>query len=116
MTSVNRDNLNDIMEFDHVIRVYEDGTVTEPEGIYAPESVDVATVDEPDAVEGWSLLPGFSMQYSYPGALMHPSEYIGGGLADYILSHPGLYVAVIVNDYEPDSDDVAGWAIAYRED
>lgn len=28
--------LNDLMDFDHVIYVAEDGTVSEPRGIYAP--------------------------------------------------------------------------------
>lgn len=30
-------NLSDIMEFDHVIRVDEDGNVTEPRDAYAPD-------------------------------------------------------------------------------
>lgn len=111
------DKLNDLMQFDHVIEVHEDGTVTEPSGIYAPDVYDHDT-DNP-AVEGfrddkWELLNGFSGQYSYSGPVMHPSEYIGGGLARYILETPGIYVAVVVRDIG--NDDDAGWAVARKTD
>jgi hypothetical protein len=105
--TVTRDNLNEIMDFDHVIRVHPDGTVTYPADVYAPE------LDDDDTVLGgeWELLDGYSGQQGYSGPIMHPSEYIGGGMADDILSRPGLYVALVSSDGDTDH----GWAVAYRE-
>lgn len=109
------------MDFDHVIEVLEDGTVRDA-GIYGPESVHVCVDDEgyvmmPETfvgLEGWRLLTGFTGQYGYAGPIMHPSEYIGGGLERHILENPGYHVAVVVYDDSPDSE-VVGWAVAYRE-
>jgi len=108
---ITADKLNDLMQFEHVIEVHEDGTVTEPSGIYAPEVVEingVAGTGDPS----WELLNGFSGQYGYSGPVMHPSEYIGDGLARYILETPGIYVAVVVSDVHHDDD--AGWAVARK--
>jgi hypothetical protein len=110
-----RDNLNSIMEFDHVIEVHADGSVTEPRGIYAPELHD-------GEIEGkeWSLITmGYTGQHGYRGPLMHDSESIRGHLADDILAAPGVYVAVA--NYLDDSeggnggDGVEGWAVARRD-
>ncbi len=106
--------LSDLMDFDHVIRVHDDGTITEPKGIYAPE------LDGEEFVGGyddWELLRGFTGQYSYSGPVMHPSEFIGGGLERHIRETPGYYVALVVaeiND-ETDESDAYGWAVAYVE-
>jgi len=97
------DNLNNVMDFYHVIRVHADGTVTDsPESPYLDEAVRSVLVnadtweweDEINLPEGWTLLSGFTGQYSYNGPVMHVSEYIGGGLARYILETPGDYVAL----------------------
>lgn len=127
-TNVNRDNLNSVMEFDHVIRVHADGTVTDA-AEYAPELCDGALpADSP-----WSLMTGYTGQYGYRGPIMHPSEFIGGGMADDILSTPGLYVALINYTSDPadwcddcrpgsgesgpcDSHDINGWGVAYIHD
>lgn len=109
--------LSDIMDFDHVIQVHADGTVTDARGVYAPEAYDwgdelVADIDT-DALEraGWSLMDGYSGQYSYSGPWMHASEYIGGRLERDILATPGYYVAIYPHgDEDPDT-----WAVAYRE-
>jgi hypothetical protein len=106
--------LSEIMDFDHVIRVHDDGTVTDEPKVYAPSLLD----DELDSAD-WLLLDGFSGQYSYSGPIMHPSEYISGGLEDYILSNPGVYVSLVANYFDldsVDSDDLfsEGWAIAFR--
>lgn len=124
------DDLNDRMDFDHVIRVDNRGIVTEPGG-YAPELV--MFVDEdgqalPDSDEqlreqaksaGWRLLEGWTGQYRYHGPVMHPSEYVGGRLAEHILETPGEYVVTevtaLAEDEEADSDEPAGWAICFRE-
>lgn len=114
MTQTNADNLNDVMEFDHVIYVAEDGTVTEPDGVYAPTVTDHPDQDLPDVDgPGWVLLRGYSGQDRYSGPVMHPSEFIGGRMARDILSDPGFYAAVVVEDAD-DPDSSAGWAVAYR--
>jgi hypothetical protein len=124
------DDLNDRMDFDHVIKVDGRGIVTEPGG-YAPELV--MFVDEdgsamPDSDEqlheqaksaGWRLLSGWTGQYRYSGPVMHPSEYVGGALARSILETPGEYVVTMVStlaeDEADDDEEPAGWAIAFRE-
>lgn len=129
--------LSELMEFDHVIRIREGGEVDGGwvDGIWAPD-VRVATDrdgqitddGERDMIgsvrrEGWELLTGFTGQYRYSGPIMHPAEYIGGALAEHIRTTPGLYAAVVVYLDFPDDvtedagdDDVAGWAVAYREE
>jgi hypothetical protein len=114
--------LNDIMEFDHVIRVHEDGTVSEPEGFYAPNLLDSELDDT-----SWTLFTkGYSGQHNYTGPVMHDSEFIGGDLAMDILSNPGVYVAVVCHhDCDCDGEDhqeqecettIEGWAVARFND
>jgi hypothetical protein len=118
-------DLNDVMEFDHVIRVRGDGTISVPEPhVYAPElhalsDAEGSHLPETDAdlhrqarEQGWTLEAGWSGQHGYRGPCMHPSEYVGGALAEYIIAHPGLWVAVIVNEEDPDASDT--WAILHR--
>lgn len=125
VTHTGRGSLSELMDFDHVIHVHGDGTVTEPRDVYAPDCND-------GAVEGdWSLLTGFSGQYRYSGPIMHPSELIAGGIARYILENPGTYVAVVAyymcerddhaahdsgdcDECEGFGDTAEGWAIAYQ--
>lgn len=120
-TTVNRDNLDDVMEFDHVIEVHADGTVTEPSEVWAPD----VWINSEDGIKPtvsgmtgtrWELINGYSGQDSYSGPIMHPSEYVGGRLADHILETPGVYAVVEVRDQDADTDngedDSAGWAVA----
>lgn len=134
---VTPDNLNAVMEFDHVIEVHADGTVSDaPAGIYAPEGVydylddNAGSSDALDALgDGWELFTrGYSGQYGYNGPVMHESEYIGGRLARDILSEPGYYVALTVTGIHADNctcdkdefhgdesdSDMYGWTVAYR--
>lgn len=119
--NVDRDNLNDVMEFDRVICVHADGTVTHVEE-YAPELCD----GELSSGSAWSLMTGYTGQYGYRGPIMHESEYIGGRMADDILSTPGLYVALVSRVSTPadgctfcesdtpcDNHSIDGWAVAY---
>jgi hypothetical protein len=130
-------DLDRIMEIDHVIRVHADGTVSDADDsprIYAPECL-IETDQDGQILagheaafkasvksQGWDLMDGYSGQYRYAGPIMHPSEYIGGGLARDILERPGLYVACIVSCLPYGSEDNsetgetedAGWIVCRR--
>ncbi len=127
------DNLNDLMEFDHVIQVHSDGTVSEPRDIYAPDVyVDLDSDGQmmgSDSREGvevlsipvdWDFMHGYTGQHmsSSRSFIMHESEFIGGRMSRDILATPGFYVAVVVDGLMPeesDDDTIVGWAVAYRE-
>jgi hypothetical protein len=105
-------SLSDRMEFDHVIQVHADGSLTDTD-LYAPGLYD-GVIQSDD----WALMNGYSGQYGYSGPVMHPAEYIGGGLERGILAQPGYYVALVnyVTTEDPDDDDnVSGWAVAFKE-
>jgi hypothetical protein len=112
-----RDNLNIMVEFDCPFTIIEDGVLIDaPRDVYAPELYGCSdgTVE---TVDGWTLLSGYTGQYGYSGPIMHNSEFIGGRLADDILSTPGTYVALIcywLDDEDSDEDETysEGWAIA----
>lgn len=120
--------LNQVMEFDHVIRVNESGNVQNVPLLnpYFDLNVDTQGNDEFTLETGWTLLSGFTGQYSYNGPVMHPSEFIGGGLETHILETPGYYVSLVVNGYchfdeSQDCDpevgcncEPAGWAVAFK--
>lgn len=122
---VTADQLNGVMEIDHVIRVHEDGTVSEPvSGVWAPELSAISdgngnhTADTDPELhrqareQGWTLESGWTGQYSYSGPCMHQSEFIGGGLATHVLATPGYWVAVVVK--EDDDSEPSSWAICHR--
>lgn len=110
-------SLNDIMDFEHVVEVTEDGEVISRPDIYAPELWEGNLLDD-----SWGLLGGYTGQYG-GGDTMHNSEFIGGRLETDILDSPGIYVAVICY-WEPDGPEdgdgevesyIEGWAVAYRK-
>lgn len=133
--------LNSIMEMDTVIRVYEGGRIDWPmKNVHAPEVSVMLDADDQitDVAEeemtmwvkaqGWDLLTGWTGQSGYSGPLMHPSEFVGGKLAEHIMETPGYYTCVVISSDKPcpcGEDQVgcecpldvepAGWAIAYRE-
>lgn len=123
-----QDDLNDVMEFDHPVMVDENGVVHDHlPGVYAPELImatdgDGQILDEHEADfieqakrQGWQLLSGWTGQHGYRGVVMHPSEFVGGALADHIRETPGTYVVVSVEcDDDTGHDIPAGWAVAYR--
>jgi len=110
-------SLNDLMEFGRVVRSDGAGNVSDsdvPDSVQygAPEMVYVLLDSDGQAIrdwavgsdftiegvpDDWTLLTGFTGQYGYNGALMHPSEFIGGGLERHIRENAGYYVAVIVD-------------------
>lgn len=106
--------LNEVMDFDHVVEVHPDGSVTDgPAGIYAPE---ISWEEQDVTPQGWSLLNGYSGQFWYSGPIMHPSEYIGGRMEWDILAEPGVYVALVVDSYPEgvEESEPVGWAVAKR--
>jgi hypothetical protein len=121
--------LNGLMQFDHVIQVRPDGTIDEcPQSIWAPEVYCETADDEYRSVlneheqamiasvrsQGWELETGWTDQWGYNGALMHPSEFVGGRLEDHIRETPGYWVACLV--CFPDAEDYSdGWVIAFCE-
>ena len=113
---VRKDNLNTYMDFGHVIYVTETGEVLEDPNVSAnpPEFLDINEIDEdaPHSWEPWQLLTGWTGQYGYNGGCFHPSEFIGGALAEHILSTPGNWVAVTVEDPETPDLDI-GWALLH---
>lgn len=132
---VTAENLSSVMDFDHVIQVHEDGTVSDGSNLMAPTltmevDADGQSVHANDEdliaqakASGWTFVDGFSSQYRYHGPVMHSSERIGGNMARAILETPGYYVNLIVECEGPENDpdenenplDPAGWAVAYRE-
>jgi hypothetical protein len=142
-------DLNTLMEIDHPVRVIHVGgsasnvmVVDAGDGFYAPEvylPVDrdgqITAGGEAEMLHaaesaGWDLMFGLSGQVGgLRSALMHPSEFVGGGVQDAILERPGVYVACAVEcllafvDDEISSEDQdrveaepAGWVIAYKLD
>ena len=104
-------SLHDQIEFYSPFRVLPGGSIERAHGFYAPDLLD-------EEVEGsWELLNGYSGQDSYPGPIMHDSEYIGGQLEKDILATPGVYV-LIAATWSPEGDDpdaeyeYEGWAVA----
>jgi hypothetical protein len=126
---VTEENLNDVMEFSHIIRVGEGGKVSDsPLSLYVDEAVRMYLKDDEtehweddfNIPEGWDLMTGYSGQDRYSGPVMHASESIGGRMARDILEAPGDYVALVVEcdcggvrcDIEVGCDcEPAGWVV-----
>jgi hypothetical protein len=93
------ENLDDLVEFDVPFRIDEHHGLTTDPSVHGPDTVEIdATTDITVSDPSWEALSGFTGQYDYRGAVMHPSEYLGGGLARRILATPGLYVVTEVTD------------------
>lgn len=115
--------LNEYMEFDRVVRSNGDGTFTDAPHMYAPE----LDGEEILSTIPWQYVNGFSGQYGYSGPVMHPSEYIGGGIERHITENPGLYVAVAIyptleeqlavleEDEELGNAEPYGWAVLFLD-
>lgn len=123
-------DLDRIMYTDHVVQVTKDRQVLDTVGLYAPEvfvNLDsegqMTSAAEADMIryveyEGWELLTGYTRQYAYRGPINHPSEFIGGGMAEDILDKPGFYVVVEVMGEGPDGQsepENIGWVVAYKD-
>lgn len=67
-----------------------------------------------DGDDGWSAFTGLTNQYSYNGAVMHTSEYVGVAIARHLTEYPDqMFAIVLVEDME-DGESI-GWAILYRD-
>lgn len=112
--TVTPDRLNEFMDFDCVIEVLPDGQVKYRPDLDGPS---LRNGEIEGSHDGWDLMGGYSGQDRYSGPIMHNSEFIGGGMARDILEKPGLYVSLVCywDREDEDSDNVEGWAVAYRE-
>lgn len=115
------DSLSEIMDFDHVVRVHEDGSVSDEPNLFAPGLYgDEATGEEWIDGSGWEFFSiGYTGQYGYSGPIMHNSELLSGALAYDILATPGVYVSCYVKwlDAEnEDTDTIEGWAILKKSE
>lgn len=101
---ITADELNAAIEFDTCFIVNDDGTV-ENSGNHAPDVWGCQGQADPDVSdEGWEFFSrGYTGQHGYSGPEMHQSEFLGGRLAEDILTTPGEYALAIVY-YECDED------------
>lgn len=114
-------SLNDLMQFDVVVRVYPTGHVTREHATAPYFELNSGKLSATD--EGWYLLTGYTSQYGYRGCDLHSSEYIGEGLERDILAAPGRYVALVSHyclDEELEEGEIScscdQWAVAYCPD
>ncbi len=108
-------------DFDHVFRVLPDGSTQDVPNVYAPDVTHCDAHDiEISSGEDWSALTGYTGQHGYRGAVLHPSEYFGGGLYRDVMSTPGVYVLTVVRDEDADrdagDDDAVGWTVLRLEE
>lgn len=101
------------LDFDTVFRILG-GAVVPCAGEYAPAVYHDEACDVVVDGSGWECFTGLTGQYSYNGAVMHASEFVGCCIASYLSEHAdeAMFALVVVNCL--DSEDAAGWAIAYR--
>jgi len=107
------------LEFDTVFDLTPEGEiVVERRDLYAPE---VFHDEDPQGdVMGygpdWTPLVGMTNQEGYRGAVMHPSEFIGRGIADLLMyqaqDETQTYAITTVESFDED-DDTVGWAILH---
>jgi hypothetical protein len=112
-TATSVGELSNVMDFDHVVQVHEDGSVTGASGQYAPSVYEYegSTGDPEIDGSGWSFFSkGYTGQHGYNGPVMHASEQLSGRLAQDILDTPGYYVVTSVEDPE-DPDNPSGWTV-----
>lgn len=107
--------LDELVDFDRVFTVHEDGTRSYPDDVQAPGYVD--DVVQGDGWSTWS--DGYTRQHGYRGPVMHPSESLGGGMARDMLADPGTYVLTVAywtpeDDAEDDGPDADGWVVLRR--
>lgn len=114
------DDLNSKVEFDipfEVVNGEVRGTDINGPSVYFVEG-DGPDI-EIDSRDDWEPVDGWSGQYRYSGPIMHPSEYLGGAMARYVLENPGIYCVTEVIDMEEDpeeSSDPIGWILLKKKE
>ena len=106
-------SLNEAVDFDAPFIVDDSGNVLTDRFMWQEPDVMLDDDGDIDVSDGWETLTGYTGQYGYAGAIMHPSETLSGALARDILSTPGTYCVVEVRDADgdyPDGDPI-GWAV-----
>jgi hypothetical protein len=126
IAAVTVDTLNHMVEFDSPFRVIDSNHIdTSLPEVWAPSVYGFGDADgqitERETIDGrdaWEFVDGYSGQYRYSGPVMHPSEFLGGGMARDVLAETGVtFVVVIVTDINDTGDDGAyGWALLRRTD
>lgn len=121
--NVTPDQLNRIAEFNTPFKTFGDGSVMTGQDIgHTGYFADVIMHDENDDYadqmdDDFKPVTGYSGQYGYRGPVMHPSEFLGGGMARDVLDTPGVYVVLAVEaegeDYDPETGetDSVGWML-----
>ena len=89
------------IEFDSPFTVFDGGNEISTIGIYAPEvehceQIDYTIDGYAEHAEWEKFSVGYTGQFGYNGAVMHPSETLSGRLTEDILSTPGTYVVCSV--------------------
>lgn len=114
--------LNRAVEFDRPFRVTRTGVefdaeASAPTEVFYDDDGGITVDDRPhdSSRTDWEALTGYTGQYAYRGPVMHPSEFLGGGLARDVLESIGDTFVVTAVEVLPDGDDPdpfpAGWAI-----
>ena len=103
-------------------RVDQEGRVTQVFRMYEPEVMHVEGQQAPYDLEvmgsDWEPISGYTGQYAYKGAVMHPAEQFAGRMADDIIKRPGVYVIVEVRDDDGQfsGDTPIGWVLMRYKD
>lgn len=104
------DNLNSLVEFDSAFIVTPEG-IESAHGVYVPAVQNADVGDIYIESTKWEALTGYTGQHGYNGAVLHSSEYLGGGLARDILEDVGgIYAITTVEDLE-DPENPVGWCV-----
>lgn len=102
--------LDNSIEFDTAFIVLPDGEYAET-GEYVPSVYNDSETDVYVESSQWEALTGYTGQHGYSGAVLHPSEYFGGGLLkDVSEDIGGEYALTVVYGLEDDSD-IIGWCV-----
>lgn len=126
--AVTAETISRFVEFDSPFLVHDDGKhISREDSVYGPELLignDIQedkkklTVPFPGYPQ-WELVSGFSGQDSYPGPVMHDSEFLGGGMARWVMENPGIYVMTSVmwdDESDPGLPMIQGWALSHLVD
>lgn len=124
-TDVAADDLNGLIGFDTspvTIVPAEDGyattTVIERPDVLTPEVE--FDPDDPRHVTTW---PDWTPVHGYSGAhmsgasaVMHPSEFIGGRMAEDLIADGGTHTVAVVEDPDDVDGEPVGWTLLRLED